>query len=179
MNTTHPPSPEVLRALLSYDPEEGSFTWKPRPLGLFPDDRSGLIWNTRFAGKKAGCFKGTGQLVIGIFGCLTYAHRIAWAIQTGAWPSGDIDHIDGDPSNNRFANLRDVSRSVNLQNQRRAHVQNETGLLGVSPCKKSGRFYARIVVSGRQRNLGLSDTPEAAHAAYIKAKRELHAGGTL
>ena len=52
-------------------------------------------------------------------------HRIAWLLQHGSWPVGDIDHIDGNPSNNKLENLRDVPHSVNLQNRKSAEAGNK------------------------------------------------------
>jgi hypothetical protein len=92
-------------------------------------------------------------------------------------PPRPIDHINGDPSDNRISNLRDVSRTENQENQRRAQRHNKVGLLGVSPNGKG--FISRIKVAGRKVNLGTFPTPEIAHAVYVKAKRYLHAGCTL
>ena len=96
---------------------------------------------------------------------------------TGAMPAGDVDHINGNRADNRWCNLRDVSRTLNNQNQRRAQKDNETGLLGVSPHR--GRFKAQIRVNGKVRNLGLFDSPEVAHKVYLAHKRLMHPGNTL
>lgn len=106
------------------------------------------------------------------------AHRLAWLYVYGEWPNGDIDHIDGDRLNNRIANLRDVSRRVNLENQRRPKACNKSGFLGVKTFRDQ-RFQARIQVRGVQLHLGTFDTPHEAHAAYVAAKRNLHQGCTL
>ena len=96
---------------------------------------------------------------------------------TGEWPDGYIDHGNGVRTDNRWANLRAGDRSFNMQNQRRARRDNTTGWLGVSRVKS--RFEAAIQVRGRRFRLGRFDTPEAAHAAYLTAKRKLHEGCTL
>ncbi len=92
-----------------------------------------------------------------------------------------IDHIDGNPANNRLENLRDVSRAVNGQNQKRAQRHNGTGVLGVTRRRnaKSNPYQAHIVVDGRPKYLGVFPTADAASAAYIAAKRALHEGCTL
>jgi hypothetical protein len=95
----------------------------------------------------------------------------------GVWPTGEIDHLDGDPSNNRIENLRDSTHLVNMQNRRRANIGSKTGVLGVKPHGK--RFRATIETDRRGRHLGVFDTVEAAHAAYVAAKRIIHIGGTL
>lgn len=107
-------------------------------------------------------------------------HRVVWLHQQGDWPSGVIDHIDGDPLNNRIENLRDVPQAVNSQNQRRARVDNRsTGVLGAYLRKDTGRYTSRIKVKGRYLSLGQFDTLEEAHEAYIAAKRKHHEGCTL
>ena len=106
------------------------------------------------------------------------AHRLAWLYVHGAWPTGQIDHINGDRGDNRISNLRDVTPALNTQNQRRAARSNKSsGLLGVTANR--GRWLAQISIGGKSRNLGRYATPEEAHAVYVAAKRVLHAGCTL
>lgn len=156
---------ERLRELLHYDPDTGVFTWRVRT-------------NSRAAaGAVAGAMTGRGYLRIGINRKEYMSHRLAWLYVHGSWPEGDIDHRDGNPLNNRIGNLRDVTNVVNLQNQRRARAGNKCGLLGVSPSQ--GKWMAQIRAEGRNRYLGRFDTPALAHAAYLRAKRELHPGCTL
>nr|WP_274383193.1 HNH endonuclease [Cupriavidus gilardii] len=107
------------------------------------------------------------------------AHRLAWLYMTGSWPSSNIDHINGVPWDNRWANLRDTPQSVNAQNLRRPRRDNKTGFLGVSPDRRRGGFIAQISANGRCRYLGRFPTPELAHQAYVQAKRQLHAGCTI
>lgn len=131
-------------------------------------------------GKVAGNTNHAGYVRIGLGGAKSnsyMAHRLAWLYMTGEWPVADIDHINGKRSDNRWVNLRSVSRSVNLQNQRVARSNNNTGLLGVT--RTRGGFGAQIAAYGEQRWIGTFQTPEAAHAAYIAAKRVLHEGNTL
>lgn len=106
-----------------------------------------------------------------------WAHRLAWLYVYGSWPNGQIDHINGDRSDNRIANLRDVTPSVNSQNQRRAKAHNSVGVLGVY--KHGTRFRARIRHKGRLCCLGIYDSADAAYGAYVAAKRKLHEGCTL
>jgi hypothetical protein len=63
------------------------------------------------------------------------AHRVAWALVTGAWPAEDIDHKNGRKDDNRFDNLRLASKRLNQENLRRAQKNNPWGLLGVSKAK--------------------------------------------
>lgn len=155
-----------LRELLSYSPETGGLFWL---IDRGPRAR---------VGQRAGSLSAQGYCVVGVDGHHNlFAHRIAWAIYHGSWPAGEVDHINGDRTDNRISNLRDVATHQNHQNMRKARRDNKTGLLGVSMCK--GRYRAQIQADGKKRWLGEFDTPEAAHAAYISAKRVLHSHGTL
>ncbi len=170
---------ERLREAFDYNPETGAFRWRLRPSSHFNSKRTWNAWNARFAGKETGSDRGDGYIALRL-DCKSHrAHRMAWLYMTGEIPSGEIDHINQDTGDNRFSNLRVVSRAVNQQNQRRAQCSNKsTGLLG-SYKHADGRFVASIRVDGKQTYLGLFDTAELAHAAYVKAKREHHKGCTL
>ena len=107
------------------------------------------------------------------------AQRVIWLYMTGDWPPKgmDIDHINGNRLDNRWANLRLATRSQNMQNQGSARGNSLTGIMGISrtPCKSRPRWFARIRVPGGDvKHLGVFDSKEEAHAAYIKAKAELH-----
>jgi len=155
-----------LRATLHYDPATGVFT---RLAITNPNQHIGqVVGNTNAAGYRR----------IGIGRTLYGAHRLAFLYMTGAWPTGEVDHINGDPSDNRFANLRDVPKALNQQNLQRAKRQNSSGYLGVH-VRKEGGFRARIWDGRRLRFLGTFDTAEEAHEAYVAAKRRLHEGCTL
>jgi len=164
---------ERMREHLAYDPETGRFTWvKPTSTR----NRVGAR-----AGNRSGRFGRDGYRQIEIFGQRYYAHRLAWLYMTGREPVGVIDHIDGDRDNNAFANLRDVSVLLNMQNMKRPATTNKSGYLGV--CKprgrKDGKFVAHIKVDGKTKFLGSFEDPESAHNAYVAAKRLLHQGCTL
>jgi hypothetical protein len=156
-----------LRDLLDYEPNTGIFTRR--------------VWRggTSRAGSVAGASHGkTGYLQISVDGRLYFAHRLAWLHYYGEHPKKHIDHINGDKSDNRISNLRDVSRSVNLQNVRRARVDNlATGLLGV--IRSRDKFSAHIFVDGKSKHLGVYSTAPEAHAAYLIAKRAMHEGCTI
>jgi hypothetical protein len=104
-------------------------------------------------------------------------HRLAWMYVYGKWPRNDIDHINGNPLDNRIENLRDVTELGNNQNLRRPKKGNISGFLGVAP--NHSRWLAKITVSGKQIYLGTYNTPEEAHQAYLAAKRVLHSTCTI
>jgi len=157
-----------LREVLDYNPQTGAFYWR-----VF---RSGRAVQGQQAARAP---RGSGYATIFVDGHLYAAHRLAWLHVTGSWPTGLVDHKDGVKANNAFSNLRDVSHGVNLQNQRKARVDNLLGLLGVTHHPKNNKFQARITLDKKTRSLGYFKTADEAHAAYLKAKRELHVGNTL
>lgn len=161
------PSVERVRHLFMYEPTTGIFTRRVTTSN-HPTAQAGYI---------AGSKNRLGYVIIFVDGYAYKAHRLAWVHTYGEWPTKHIDHIDGNPSNNRIANLRDVSRSANLQNQRKPHTVTTSGFLGVTT--SGSRWQANIRFNGNRKYLGVHDTPELAHEAYLKAKRELHEGCTI
>ena len=146
-----------LMEVVSYCPRSGVFTYL-------------------CSGKHAGSMRGP-YIRLKIDGKCYAAHRMAWLYQNGSQPQGEIDHIDGNKTNNALCNLRDVDISTNRQNLRSAKSNNTTGLLGVS--FHAGSYRARIRIDGVQRNLGRFKTKEQAFAVYLEAKRKIHKGCTL
>ena len=155
-----------LKELLHYDAESGIFTRLTRAGREHIGSVAGRVPNI------------DGYKSIMLEGSRYQAHRLAWLYVTGAWPEGDIDHINGNKVDNMISNLRDVTRSVNMENQRRSRSDGSTGLLGVT-MDPGGKARAQIMVQGRRKYLGLFKTPELAHAAYLDAKRIHHIGNTL
>lgn len=150
-----------LREVLDYDPATGVFTWREKSA---PDSRIR-------PGTVAGYVQ-HGYRLINVDNRQYRAHRMAWLYVHGEWPTDDIDHINGVRDDNRIANLREATRSENLQNQRRARRDNRSGFLGVSANGK--RWKAEIIEGVRRQHLGTFDTPGEAHEAYLAAKRRLH-----
>ncbi len=124
---------------------------------------------------------GDGYGRVTLLGRRVYLHRLAWLLHYGQWPEGQVDHIDGDRSNNSICNLRDVDHTANAQN---IHVANSnTGLLGVSYDKGRRKFAARISVgprgAARTIFLGRYDDAETAHQAYLRAKSKYHPAASI
>jgi hypothetical protein len=155
-----------LKEVLHYDPETGIFTRKIRT-------------STRVnAGDIAGYIASRGYVHIKVDGKAYTGHRLAWLYMTGHWPF-ELDHKDGIRSHNWFDNLRDVSKSGNSQNQRKARKDNQNGYLGVSILKETGTFRACISINGKNKHLGCFKTAPEAHEAYLRAKRLFHQTCTL
>ena len=144
-------------------------------------EKGRLLAKRSIAGRGIGSEVGTpthdGYIYTKIDGKRYPVHRLIWFHVHGKWPDGPIDHINGDRSDNRLSNLRDVPHVVNSQNLRQAKSHNQSGFLGVAA--KNKRFYARIASGGRTICLGTFNTQEEAHAAYVGAKKVLHIGSTL
>ena len=97
----------------------------------------------------------------------------------GEMPKQNIDHINGIRDDNRIENLRDVSQKINLQNKRNPNANSTSKFLGVCWHKSRNKWQSQIAVNGKDKYLGLFETAELAHEAYLIAKRELHEGCTL
>ena len=93
------PSSDDLRALLDYDPRSGLLTWKPRA------GKWSSRWNKRYAGRPAGTLTADGYVMIKVGNQNIPAHRAIWAMLSGVWPT-IVRHGNGDPADNRKANLR-------------------------------------------------------------------------
>ena len=104
---------ETLRLVLKYDPETGRLFWRERHHGMFSCERVANSWNARHSGKPAFTAKNAyGYHVGSVNGDILQAHRVAWAIASGKDAPDEIDHINGDRSDNRLSNLRPVSQIV-------------------------------------------------------------------
>lgn len=156
-----------LREVLDYDPKTGVFTWRIARQRIRKGAKAGSL--TKF------------YIQIKIDYKLYYAHRLAHLYMTGLWPIDEVDHRNGKKTDNRWSNLRESTRSLNMQNQRSAPKNSRTGVLGVSFRKNCSfnPWYAQIKINRKHKYLGSYATSTAAHTAYLEAKRQLHPWGTL
>jgi len=155
---------ERLKELLAYNQTTGEFSWlKPR---------KGVK-----TGVRIGCDNGHGYLRITVDGDSYYAHRLAWIYVYGDDPDKQIDHINGNRSDNSIANLRHVSPSENQFNRHGAQANSKSGMIGVSWHKKASKWQAHIKAKGKRLYLGLYESEEDASAAYQSAKRHFHTIG--
>lgn len=153
---------ERLLSVLVYNTETGDFRWRIT--------RKGPANAKRSAGSMGS--DGYRKITIDRRGYRT--NRLAWFYVHGRWPVGPIDHINRVKTDDRIANLRDVTPSQNQHNQLAPRGNNASGFLGVS--RKHGRrkWNASIAANGSRRYLGSFDSPEEAASAYMTAKRQLH-----
>lgn len=164
--------PELLRRLLRYDPETGKLFWLERDLSLFTSIGRGRAWNAQYAGREALTSPdGAGYLQGNIFERRYRAHRVAWAVFHGVWPTNQIDHINGNRADNKIVNLRDVPPLLNLRNSKRP-THNRSGVSGVAWDATRGKWHAYIGVGGKTVSLGRFIEFSSAKAARLAAERD-------
>lgn len=150
---------ETLRRLMDYDPKTGVMRWRARTAQDFTDgkshdaDRKARIWNGQHAGKTIGCDNGEGYLSTNIDRKTYKVHHLAFAFANGRWPANQVDHIDGNRSNNSADNLRDVSASENARNTKR-HRSGKAGIVWYKPLSK---WRSQIWHNGKNVCLGYFD----------------------
>lgn len=166
------PDIEYLRSIIDYDPCTGVLTWRARPRELFTTSRSYKIWNARFCGRQAG-YSSNGYIQVRIGKSIHLAHRVAWAYMTGAWPEKQLDHIDGDKSNNMFANLREATNSENGYNRER-YSNNTSGVKGVCWDKSVSKWKAQIKAENACVYSKYFDDIDSASKAIVEERRKFH-----
>lgn len=149
-----PSTLEELRSIFHYDPNTGAWKRLKGPFGR---------------GKPGGeCGKFLrGYRIIGIRYKHYKASRLAWFYMTGVWPEKNIDHIDGNPSNDRWDNLREANQTQNNANQRLSK-KNKCGFKCVRYRERTGKYLSQIMIRRKSVHIGTFDTPEEAHAAYME-----------
>ena len=167
-------TPEMLHRLLRYDPKTGKLYWRERGVEWFNgDQRHCAKFNTRYAGKEAftatspqGYKRGT------LLGKNYQAHVVIFAMMTGRWPDGDVDHRNKKRSDNRFRNLREGSRAQNLSNTS-SRVGSSSRYLGVCWDARRKRWLAQIRLNRKTISLGRYDDESDAARAYDEAAVKL------
>jgi hypothetical protein len=151
-----------LKKVIKYDPDTGIFIWiKSRKLSIKP-------------GTVAGSAHIEGYISINVNGGRHLAHRLAYLYMEGYFPENDTDHIDRNRKNNKWSNLREVSRSCNTKNS--ANRKNNTsGITGVSFDKQYGKWNSYITRhNGRRKFIGYY--PDLFQAAVARYNAELSLG---
>lgn len=146
-----------LERTISYNPETGEWHWIKC-----------TTHNSNMNGEIAGNVRSDGYRKIRIGGTAYYSGRLAWLWMTGKWPKEEIDHIDRDPSNDKWDNLREATSSDNKCNQRMRST-NTSGFRGISWNKKLCKWVAYASTS----QLGAFDNLEAAIAVRDRAAAQI------
>jgi len=171
-----------LRAILHYDPDTGLFRWREGidhwraglPAGTKSRDREhGTEYVKIGLGTTSRGIQNRPYIILGVKKRVYRAHRLAWLYVYGEWPKKQVDHINGDGTDNRIVNLRLANYSENAIN-RGLRRDNTSGHKGVSWSKKSQRWLAHIGYRKYVFHLGLFDTLEDAKAARDEAAKRLH-----
>lgn len=163
---------EALREVLEYDPVTGRFTWKDRPDDDFKTKRAAAIFRAKRRGREAFTYTGFGGYrETSLQGVGLLAHRVAVLLMTGSWPPQQVDHINGDRTDNRWCNLRLADQTTNNRNMAMPK-SNTSGRVGVCYDKERGKWYAQGRSCKRQFNLGRFETMDEAVAARAKFERE-------
>ena len=145
---------QELKSQLHYDQETGIFTWKSN-------------------NKVAGYTREDGYKFIRINYKLYRSHRLAWLYINNKFPKNEIDHIDGNPSNNKIENLRESNSSQNKCNTK-LRKDNTSGIKGLHWYKAYNKWQVNININKTRKSLGyFNDLFEACCAIY-SARNKLH-----
>jgi hypothetical protein len=165
---------EYLRECFELDAENGRLFWKERPRQHFRTEHGWKIFNATHPKKEAlrnrtkdGYLHGSVRYNGVAIDML--AHRVIFALVFGRYPEHCIDHVNGNPSDNRLMNLREATFSQNRYNSR-GRQRSLTQVKGVT--KRRGGYRASIYLSGRNVHLGDFPTIDIAAAAYAAAAKQ-------
>jgi hypothetical protein len=160
---------DYLKERLRYNLMTGEFFWKEH-------QSRDPQWNSRWAGKKAGCVRlnkksGYKRLRIGLDGEVYTASLLAWFYMLNRWPEGEIDHINHDSLDNRWANLREVPRADNMRNLSRRR-DNTSGTMGVHSRKDYKKWITYINHDNKRIHGGYFNSFEEACARRKQLENE-------
>ncbi|EJY4845936.1 HNH endonuclease [Salmonella enterica] len=148
-----------IRDLIDYNPENGVLTAK-----------------VNFSGRQAGSVIGSqtwqGYYAFSLFGKKCFAHRLAWLLHYGEWPSQPIDHINGIKTDNSIRNMRLCSLSQNQFNKP-TQKNNTTGVKGVYWNKRDKRYVASVQLNGKKYSAGHHKDIDSAKEAVMKLREKL------
>lgn len=142
------------------------------------DPESGILTRLKSTGNRSRLGPCLSKAAIGYYvarldGVLYYVHRLIWIHQTGECPE-QIDHKDGDRTNNKFKNLRQCTDAQNKQNMKPLFSSNTSGFNGVWWNKQAGKWQVDIKLDGKKKYFGRFDSVECAGQVALAAKRALH-----
>lgn len=145
---------------LAYNPDSGELRWIRKP------PRSSIN-----VGDVAGTLDDKGYRVVGLLGGHYKAHRLAWLLQIGQWPDGQIDHKNRVKGDNRWENLREVTAAQNAQNVGPRGRRSQ--FCGSHWVASRGHWHTHITVAGKRIFLGTFGHLLDAAAARISAENRL------
>lgn len=154
-------NPVQLAKLVHYNPLTGTLTWRRR------------VHSRAAQGDECGHVNSHGYRCLRIEGRRYLSHRVAWCITHGMWPDALIDHINGNPLDNRLENLRCADDSENVWNSKRSKA-NLSGVKGVGWNRKAGQWLARVTKRRRLVFWGYFSDLNEAKAAVEAARKQAH-----
>lgn len=155
---------ETLDSLFSYDPDTGFVTAK---VAKKPRKKTAPAGSYYEVGGRVGYVTRFGYLKVSVEGVPYALHRVIWKLQTRAEPPEYIDHINRVRADNRWANLREATASVNASNH---SIWSAQSALPKTVRRKqyNGRWTAQATVSGATVDLGEFETAAEAMRAYMR-----------
>jgi len=124
-----------------------------------------VFWRGSNVGEEPGTQRtdadGMTYRILALLGDRFMAHRVAWLLHYGVWPSLQIDHRDGNGLNNRIENLREVTNQQNAMNMK-LNRTSTTGISGIRWHKLAKKWNVRITVQQQEIYLGLFESFEDA-----------------
>lgn len=165
---------EYLLKCLAYDPESGLLVWRAdRPPAHFPSPAAYIAWRDQKAGSIAGWPTRLGYLKLSLDGAQLWQHHVVLAMHGIEVPDGmEVDHLNGNPADNRLENLRVVDRATNMRNTK-MRSNNTSGVNGVMVYRRSKPFMAMGTADGKKVFLGNFATIEQAAAARKAWERKI------
>lgn len=145
--------------MLHYDPVSGVFT-------ALKSERN------RVAGQVVGTITHEGYLTTNINSKTYTLHRLAFLYMEGEFPALLVDHINGNPSDNRWENLRQVTCQQNLLNAK-ISKRNKSGHKGVWFDKTLNVWKAQVMTNGKVWRK-LFDDLDSAVAAVKDYRAKVH-----
>lgn len=173
---------EDLHGLLRCDPEAGRLFWRERETRRIECEFKGMRrvvfanahFNAAFANKETAlCLNSRGYRFLGINGWSYTAHRVVWAMSTGDWPAMQVDHVNGDRTDNRIENLRLASARENSVNKKKKQSAT-SNYFGVYFRHDTNVFSAQIKDHGKRLHLGCFKSEEDAARAFDRAAMRIH-----
>lgn len=151
---------EELQSKFNYDVNTGIFTRK-------------YTYKKLLAGTEAGCKDSDGYIIISFTNKQYKAHRLAWLYVYGEFPKYNLDHINGNPADNRICNLREANESQNGFN-RKLGCNNTSGYKGVTFDKNSKKWQATVTIDKKLKYLGQFESLELAALVAKEARIKYH-----
>ena len=157
-------NPDLVRSLFFY--RDGNLYWKKQTA------------NNLKAGSKAGGLfdggerSGGKRYKVGYDKKIYRMHRLIYLMHHNTLPKY-IDHIDGNPLNNRIENLREATLSQNAWNMKLSK-RNKSGVKGVLWDKTNNRWYARCMANKKRYHVGYFKDLEDAKMAIKQLREKLH-----